>query len=99
MLKNEDLKRLSKTTTLLSTLKQYFIDLDDNNLYDQTGITLKDIQEGIQTLNHIHTTETIKHVKASEKSNAWNKAHPEQHRKHNRESGRKRYNEKKGGVK
>ncbi|MBR2491961.1 MAG: hypothetical protein IKB64_00645 [Paludibacteraceae bacterium] len=97
MLKNADIRQLSKTATLLSMLSQYFIDLDDNNLYEQTGITIKDIQGCISALNHIHTTETLKHIRASEKSNAWNKAHPEQHRKHSRESGRKRYNDKKGG--
>ena len=98
MLKNEDLTQISKTTTLLTAIWHYTINSDNCNLYEETGITSKDIQDCMRALNHIHTTETMKHIKASEKSNAWNKAHPEQHRKHSRESERRRKQKKKGGV-
>ena len=94
MLKNEDLKQISKAQTLLCMIWQYSIDSDE--LYEKTGITTRDIHSCMRALSHIHTVETLKHLKASEKANAWNKANPEKHRKHNRDYERKKKN-KKGG--
>ena len=88
MLKNEDLKQISKAQTLLCVIWQYSIDSDE--LYEKTGITTKDIHSCMRALNHIHTVETLKHLKASEKANAWNKANPEKHRKHNRDYERRK---------
>lgn len=88
MLKNEDLKQISKAQTLLCVIWQYSIDSDD--LYDKTGITTKDIHDCMKTLNHIHTQETIKHLRASEQANKWNKANPEKHRKHSRDYERRK---------
>lgn len=88
MLKNEDLKQISKAQTLLCVIWQYSIDSDD--LYDKTGITTKDIHDCMKALNHIHAQETIKHIKASEKANKWNKANPEKHRKHSRDYERRK---------
>ena len=90
MLKNEDLKQISKAQTLLGMIWAYAIELDNNELYEKTGVTTKDISECMKALNHIHTVETLKHLKASEKSNAWNKANPEKHRKHNRDYERRK---------
>lgn len=88
MLKNEDLKQISKAQTLLCVIWQYSI--DSNELYEKTGITTKDIHDCMKALNHIHTTETLKHIKASEKANKWNKANPEKHRKHSRDYERRK---------
>lgn len=90
MLKNEDLKQISKINTLLTIIYQYTIDADNNDLYDKTGVTSKDIHDSIKALTHIHTIETLKHIKASEKANKWNKANPEKHRKHSRDYERRK---------
>ena len=96
MLKNEDLKQISKAQTLLGMIWAYAIELDNNELYEKTGVTTKDISECMKALNHIHTVETLKHLKASEKANAWNKANPEKHRKHSRDYERRKRNMKGG---
>lgn len=88
MLKNEDLKQISKAQTLLYVIWQYSI--DSNDLYEKTSITTKDIHDCMKALNHIHTQETIKHLRASEKANKWNKANPEKHRKHSRDYERRK---------
>lgn len=97
MLKNKDLSKLNKVHTLLGLIWVYTIDTDNNELYEQTGITSKDIHEAMQIINHIHSTEVIKHVVSNEKSNAYNKAHPERHRELNREYARRRREKAKGG--
>lgn len=89
MLKNENLKQINNTITLLTTIKLYLLENDPTDFINKTGIDLIDIQHNIKDLITIHTQETLKHMKASEKSNAWNKAHPEQHRKHSRDSHRR----------
>ena len=94
MLKNEDLKQISKAQTLLCIIWQYSIDSDE--LYEKTGITTRDIHSCMRALSHIHTVETLKHLKASEKANAWNKANPEKHREINRRYEERKQN-KKGG--
>lgn len=94
MLKNEDLKQISKAQTLLCIIWQYSIDSDE--LYEKTGITTKDIHSCMRALNHIHTVETLKHLKASEKANAWNKANPEKHREINRRYEERKRNRKGG---
>ena len=90
MLKNEDLKQISKANTLLTIIYQYTLEIDNNDLYEKTGVTLKDIHDSIKALTHIHTIETLKHIKASEKANKWNKANPEKHRKHSRDYERRK---------
>ena len=89
MLKNENLKQINSTITLLTTIKLYLLENNATDFIDKTGIDLVDIQHNIRNLIAIHTQETLKHIKQSEKSNAWNKAHPEQHRKHSRDSHRR----------
>lgn len=96
MLKNEDLKQISKAQTLLGMIWAYAIELDSNELYEKTGVTTKDLNDCMRALNHIHTVETLKHLKASEKANAYNKAHPEKHREINRRYEERKRN-KKGG--
>ena len=98
MLKNEDLKRINSAITLLTTIKLYLLENDPTDFIDKTGVDLIDIQHNIKNLITIHTQETMKHLKASEKSNAWNKANPEKHRKHNREYERRKRNSKGGEL-
>lgn len=86
MLKNEDLKQISKANTLLTIIYQYTLEIDNNDLYEKTGVTSKDIHNSIKALTHIHTIETLKHIKA----NKWNKANPEKHRKHSRDYARRK---------
>lgn len=90
MLKNEDLKQINSTITLLTTIKLYLLENDPTDFIEKTGIDLIDIQHSIRNLITIHTQETLKHLKASEKANAWNKANPEKHRKHSRDYERRK---------
>ena len=92
MLKNEDLKQISKAQTLLGMIWAYAIELDSNELYEKTGVTAKDLNDCMRALNHIHTVETLKHLKANERTNTWNKANPEKHRKHSRDYERRKRN-------
>ena len=96
MLKNEDLKRINSAITLLTTIKLYLLENDPTDFIDKTGVDLVDIQHNIKNLITIHAQETLKHLKASEKANAWNKANPEKHRKHNREDERRKRKNKGG---
>ena len=96
MLKNEDLKRINSAITLLTTIKLYLLENDPTDFIDKTGVDLVDIQHSIRNLITIHTQETMKHLKASEKANAYNKAHPEKHTEINRRYEKRKRN-KKGG--
>ena len=96
MLKNEDLKRINSAITLLTTIKLYLLENDPTDFVDKTGVDLVDIQHSIRNLITIHTQETMKHLKASEKANVWNKANPEKHREINRRCEERKRN-KKGG--
>ena len=96
MLKNEDLKQISKAQTLLCIIWQYSIDSDE--LYEKTGITTRDIHSCMRALSHIHTVETLKHLKVSEKANTWNKANPEKHREINRRYEERKRNRKGGEL-
>lgn len=89
MLKNEDIKQISNTIALLTTIKLYLSENNTADFIDKTGVDLVDIQRNIKNLMAIHLQETLKHLKQNEKSNVWNKAHPEQHRKHSRDSHRR----------
>ena len=98
MLKNEDLKRINNAITLLTTIKLYLLENDPTDFIDKTGVDLVDIQHNIKNLITIHTQETMKHLKASEKSNAWNKANPEKHREINRRYEERKRNNKGGEL-
>ena len=89
MLKNENLRQINNAVTLLTAIKLYLLENDVENFIDKTGIDIIDIQQNIKNLISIHTQETLKHLQASEKANAWNKAHPEEHRRHSREAHRR----------
>ena len=95
MLKNEDLKQINNTITLLTTIKLYLLENDPTDFIDKTGVDLVGIQHSIRNLITIHTQETMKHLNANEKANAWNKANPEKHRKHSREYERRKRAEQK----
>lgn len=77
MLKNEDLKQISKAHTILGMIWAYAIEVDTNELYEKTGITTKDIHDCMKALNHIHTQETIKHKRNSMQSTVYKKEHKE----------------------
>lgn len=96
MLKNEDLKQINNTITLLTTIKLYLLENDPTDFIDKTSIDLIDIQHNIRNLITIHTQETLKHLRASEKANAYNKAHPEKHREINRRYEERKRNRKGG---
>ena len=96
MLKNEDLKQISKAQTLLCIIWQYSIDSDE--LYEKTDINTRGIQRCMRVCSSIHTVKTLKHLKASEKANAWNKANPEKHREINRRYEERKRNNKGGEL-
>ena len=98
MLKNEHLKQINSTITLLTIIKLYLLENDPTDFIDKTGIDLIDIQHSIKNLINIHTQETLKHLKASEKANAWNKANPEKHREINRRYEERKRNNKGGEL-
>jgi hypothetical protein len=93
MLKNDELKSLEKATVVLTLVKLY--SLEDNDFYEKTKLTTKAIDTCINEVNHIIAKTIIQKKKYSDNANAWNKAHPEQHRKHNRESERRHSKDKK----
>lgn len=93
MLKSNELTDISKSITLLTTIKVYLLENDPTDFIDQTGIDLIDIQQSIKALQQIHTTSMIKRKEHSERANNWNKSHQEQHRKHSRD-----YERRKRGV-
>ena len=90
MLKNSELTDISKSITLLTTIKIYLLENNTADFIDKTGIDLIDIQQNIKALQQIHTTSMVKHKEHSERVNNWNKSHPEQHRKYNRDYERRR---------
>ena len=97
MLKNEHLKQINSTITLLTIIKSYLLENDPTDFIDKTGIDLIDIQHSIKNLINIHTQETLKHLKQCEKSNAYNNAHIEKRREYNREYWKRRKRNSKGG--
>lgn len=90
MLKNNELADISKSITLLTTIKMYLLENDATDFIDKTGVDLIDIQHNIKALQQIHSKHVIKHKENSEKANNWNKLHPEQHRKHSRDYERRK---------
>jgi len=75
MLKNEELKQINYTTTLLQMIKEYAWESDD--FYDKTGITIIDIEKRIKALKHIHTTQKLKKKRNSQQSTEYKKLHKE----------------------
>lgn len=90
MLKNSELADISKSITLLTTIKMYLLENNAADFIDKTGIDLIDIQQSIKALQQIHITSMIQHKEHSERANTWNKSHPEQHRKHSRDYERRK---------
>ena len=77
MLKNENLKQINNTITLLTTIKLYLLENDPTDFIDKTGIDLIDIQHNIKNLIAIHTQETIEHKRNSLQSCIYKKEHRE----------------------
>ena len=94
MLKNEELKQINQASVALGMIWAYAIE-PDSDLYEKTGVTSKDLHDCMRALNHIYVTQNLKHKQASEQANAWNKAHPEEHRRHSREAHRRHPKERK----
>ena len=91
MLKNKELETISNASVLLQYLKLYA--QSDDSFYEDTGVSTTRIDEITTELQQIHNTYALKKMRASEKANEWNKAHPDAHRRHSRDCARK----KKGG--
>lgn len=78
MLKNEELRQISKAHTILGMIWAYTIELENNEFYEETGVTTKDIHDCMIALNHICITQKLKKLQVSDYSNEYKK----QHRKH-----------------
>lgn len=84
MLTKQEEKNISKVSTLLTAVKFYILEsIDGNDFYNETGITIADIEKAINRLNRIHTNSKINKQKNSMVANKYNKKHPEVHRIHN----------------
>lgn len=94
MLKNSELKDISYAISMLTAIKIYAINQDSSEFYDNTGITIIDIERQIKALEKIHLNTTLQKKKCSEQANKWNKTHIERHREIN-----KNYERRKKGVK
>ena len=92
MLKNEELKQINSAITLLTMIKVHTLynDIDLNKI----GITIDDIEENIQALNHIHKSQAIKKAEASRKVAQSHKDNLEKHRIYNREWSRRQAQKK-----
>lgn len=97
MLRNDELKTITSTIHMLSVIKDYTIATESDDFYDITGISTVRLDIAIKKLQLIEVDTRIKKKQQSEKTNEWNKAHPDQHRKHSRDYARRTY--KKKGMK
>ena len=96
MLKNDELKLINDTTIILIFATQFLP--NDETLKKYVGKTKEEIDNIINNLEDLYRSQAMKKIAASEKSNAWNKAHPDKHSKHNRDY-EKRKRLKGGGIK
>jgi hypothetical protein len=92
MLKNQELENIKHIQTLLSIIKEYT--LEDNDFYNFTKITTKDIDKSIKSLNEICVKTITQKKIQSKKSNLWNKTHAERHNEINKKSYQKIKNNK-----
>ena len=92
MLTNKELQIISTANIMLLYLRQ--VATENADFTNKTGITTSAIDEIVNEFTHMHTKYALQKIHASERANAWNKAHPEQHRKHNND-----YNKRKKGGK
>ena len=76
MLKNEELREISRANTILGMIWAYAIE-PDSDLYEKTGVTAKDLNDCMKALTHIHTTQKLKHMRNSEQSTLYKKIHRE----------------------
>ena len=95
MLTNAELEQISRASTLLGMIWIYATE-PNSNIYENTGVTSKDLHDCMKALTYIYTRQCLKKELASEKSNAYNKRHAEKHREYNREWERKNYKRRKG---
>lgn len=77
MLKNEDMKQINKAHTILGMILAHAIEVDNNELYEKTGVTIKDLHDSMTALNRIYVQETIKHKRNSIQSTIYKKEHKE----------------------
>ena len=63
MLTNKELTQISNAITTFTTIKVAFLESEDFNLYEQTGLTLIDIERNIKALNHIYTQYALEEKK------------------------------------
>lgn len=79
MLRNHEFTLIESVLTSLTIIKQHAIDSDD--FYNATGLTIADIDRQISELRTMHAARTHERKLANARSNAYNKAHPELHRR------------------
>ncbi len=88
MLKRNELQTISDASILIQYLKQYA--QSDDSFYKDTGISIPYLENTIEELQSIYIKYAEEKIKASERANAYNKAHPEKHRQLNREYAKRK---------
>ena len=91
MLKRNELKTISDASILIQYLKQYA--QSDDSFYEDTGVSIHYIENTIEELQSIYIKYAEEKIKASERANAYNKAHPEKHRQLNKEYAKRKREE------
>lgn len=91
MLKRNELKTISDASILIQYLKQYA--QSDDSFYEDTGVSIPCIENTIEELQNIYIKYAEEKIKASERANAYNKAHPEKHKQLNREYAKRKREE------
>lgn len=90
MLKNEDINILIKMENLIGTNEKLIFgeNKDKSIIVNKTEIAYNDFITYINLIDKIIADKK----KAADRANAYNKAHPEKHRKYNREYERRKRN-------
>ena len=86
MLTNKELDNLKAVIILLEIMNDCKKEYKEVNA--QHGISPDMVEEMIHNLEDIHTKQKDLKAEASKKANAWNKAHPDIHREHNKQYAR-----------
>lgn len=91
MLKNSEIDLLVKMEKLIGNNEKLLFSDDGKGNNEASGIAYSDF---LDFINLIEKEMQVKRT-ASQKSNAYNKKNPEKHRKHNRDTARRRREEQK----
>ena len=91
MLKNEEISQLMSTVVILEAI-EFFTEIYPHaldNFYENSGITIEDIQKTKADLVNIIDIQKLKHVESIKRSMKWNKANPERYKQLKRESAKR----------